>query len=676
MSGTVNTGDTAVDKGAKAGWMTSDYKFEFRTSTYPGEMEGMRRACAILLNARSEVNIIPVEGSNREIIEVAENIPKDLDGWQHFWYNRRVTRKYLKSEKKHVEFHEVHLKVRSSWRLDSMLANQQIANALEKARIKIFATKFSGTKPRAFIGNFIGPIPTMCNRTEIEKAVQAALLEDGTMIDPEFELVRNKERVYCPEQKMVYVAEVWGVNVQKEYSSEAFAAIQRMVLSDRPPLGLRGAKFVETQKESKPVKMMRIEVQNTIHYNTVSLVCDHMYAAEIKFTEGLEQYFDFMDSSESETAINIRTLLDENIGRFCNDNVQSDDAVKDMYFSRGKFHIVCAKEHSKEIMAAFQRLVTDIHERVSSITFLEIFGIHRNLNQKFPFVEAIDSVGENKIIRNTLTFACPDDIDQSVFDEFISNKGFSQEVAQVPESMNRCPNFTFTNKRQVVPVAIDPKLNSEKFWENNKISRKKVPAKIGTGTASKTSASSITSKTALDKLEKKLQVSLKEQELRHQKELQKIKSTFELQLNQVKSELEEATTRLNNKFTLLQNDTDQINRKLDLGFENNHSLISQLSEDVNRMVQAITNSALKPPSPDRVRKKANNGDMDRTQDMTMDDELSNLGSDDDMQLSQGELITQPLQNSGAAHPPSNSLPNQPSQSMMHDSMGQRVGEGC
>lgn len=64
----------------------------------------------------------------------------------------------MKSEKKRVDFHKVHLKVRSSWRLDSMLANQQIANALEKAHIKIFATKFVSSKPRVFIGNFIGQI--------------------------------------------------------------------------------------------------------------------------------------------------------------------------------------------------------------------------------------------------------------------------------------------------------------------------------------------------------------------------------------------------------------------------------------------------------------------------------------------------------------------------------------
>ena len=104
---------------------------------------------------------MPVEGSTREIIEVAQNIPKELDGWEHLWFNRKVTRKYIKAEKTHVDFHEVHLKVRSSWRLDSMLANQQIANALEKAKIKIFATKFIGSKPRVFIGNFIGPVLTL-----------------------------------------------------------------------------------------------------------------------------------------------------------------------------------------------------------------------------------------------------------------------------------------------------------------------------------------------------------------------------------------------------------------------------------------------------------------------------------------------------------------------------------
>lgn len=100
---------------------------------------------------------------------------------------------------------------------------------------------------------------------------------------------------------------------------EAVAALQRMMLSDRPPLGLRGGKFVESQKESQPVKMMHIEAQNTLHYNTVALVCDHMYAADIRFLEGLEQYFDFMVSSESDTVINMCTLLDENIGTFCKD---------------------------------------------------------------------------------------------------------------------------------------------------------------------------------------------------------------------------------------------------------------------------------------------------------------------------------------------------------------------
>lgn len=234
-----------------------------------------------------------------------------------------------------------------------------------------------------------------------------------------------------------------------------------MVGSDRPPLGLRGAKFVATPTESDPVRMLRITDQNSKHYQTAVIVCDHVYPADITFDEGLEEYFDFLDSSECDTAINLRTLIDENLGRFLNANLQADEVIKDMYFNRGKFHIACTKGSTQEVMAGFQRLVTDLHNRVATKVFFAMFGIHPNYHWKFPYVEALDTVGESKVISVNVSFACPDDIDKSVFEEFISERAYSQEVAAVPEKMNRCPKFTYTNKRQVVPIDIDPKCKSE-----------------------------------------------------------------------------------------------------------------------------------------------------------------------------------------------------------------------
>ena len=169
MSGTAHTGETTTDGGVKAGWMNSDYKFVFPTSAYPGEMEGMRKACAILLNACSEVNVMPLKESTREIIEVPANIPKDLDGWQHYWYNRRVVQQWNPDVKKKIDCYEVHLQIRSSWKLSSMLANKQIADAVKKAGIQIFATKFVGNKPRIFIGSFIGPCLTVLRLRKLLK---------------------------------------------------------------------------------------------------------------------------------------------------------------------------------------------------------------------------------------------------------------------------------------------------------------------------------------------------------------------------------------------------------------------------------------------------------------------------------------------------------------------------
>lgn len=163
---------------------------------------------------------------------------------------------------------KVHLNIRSSWKLNNLLANRQIQNAFKNAGVQIFATKFVGTKPRSFIGSFIRPIPTMSNRTELEKAVSNALKDEGTMIKPEFELVRKKERVFCREKKETFVAEIWGINIQKEYAAEAVQAVQRLVNSEYPPLGLRGVKFVETPKESDPVRMICITEQNSEHYQT------------------------------------------------------------------------------------------------------------------------------------------------------------------------------------------------------------------------------------------------------------------------------------------------------------------------------------------------------------------------------------------------------------------------
>ena len=386
----------------------------------------MRKACAIFLNARSEVNIMPVKESTREIIEVAANIPKDLDGWQHYWYNRKVVQQKCEIKKKRVDFYEVHLQIRSSWKLSSLLANNQIKRALEKARIKIFATKFVGNKPRSFIGSFIGPIPTMSNPTEIEKALESTFQEDGTMVEPEFELVRKKMTVFDNGTKEMFVSEVWGVNVQKEYAREAFAAIQKLLNSDRPPLGLRNAKFVATSSETAQVKMICCTEQNTQHYQTTVVVCDHVYPSDITYTDCLEEYFDFLDSSKSETIINMRTLLNKNIGRFLNNNLQADDVIEDIYFNRGKVNIACTKESAKEVMSVFQRLVLDLHGRVNSNCFYQIFGIHYNL----PYVEALDTVRQKQVVCTKLSFACPDDIDKTVFDHFIAERGYSQEVAE------------------------------------------------------------------------------------------------------------------------------------------------------------------------------------------------------------------------------------------------------
>ncbi|GFH55420.1 predicted protein [Chaetoceros tenuissimus] len=223
MSGSAKANETTVDEGVKVELLKSDYKFIFPTSIYPGEMEGMRKACAILLNAHSEVNIMPV----KEIVEVAANI-QDLDGWQHYWYNCKVVQQNCEIKKKRVEFFEVQLQIRSSWKLSSMLANNQIKGALDKAGIKIFATIFVANKPRSFIGSFIGPIATMSNRNEVEKAIEYAFQEDGTMVEPEFELVRKKETVFDISTKEMFVSEVWGVNLQKEYVKEAFTAIQKL----------------------------------------------------------------------------------------------------------------------------------------------------------------------------------------------------------------------------------------------------------------------------------------------------------------------------------------------------------------------------------------------------------------------------------------------------------------
>ena len=124
-------------------------------------------------------------------------------------------------------------------------------------------------------------------------------------------------------------------------------------------------------------------------------------------------------------------------------------------------------------------------------------------------MEALDTVGAEKIICNKLSFACPEDIDQSIFNEFISNRGYSQEVGQVLEIMHRCPKFTFTNKRQAVPVEIYPKLNREKFWAA-KYKEQNVPSKVSTSITSKTATSSLSkdSKSALEQMDKKLQEAL------------------------------------------------------------------------------------------------------------------------------------------------------------------------
>lgn len=176
--------------------------------------------------------------------------------------------------------------------------------------------------------------------------------------------------------------------------------------------------------------------------------------------------------------------------------MQADDVIKDIYFNRGKPNIACTKESSKEVMSAFQRLVSDLHGRVTSNCFYQIFGIHYNLRSwKFPYVEALDTVRQNQVVRTKLSFACPDDINKTVFDHFIAERGYSQEVAAVPDTMSRCPRFTYTNKRQVVTVKLDPKCKSEKFWEAK--NKETLPSKVSASKTAKTAVSSITSKSEL-----------------------------------------------------------------------------------------------------------------------------------------------------------------------------------
>ena len=516
----------------------------------------------------------------------------------------------------------------------------------------------------------------MSNRTEIEKALESAFQEDGTMVEPEFELIRKKETVFDKGKKEMFVSEVWGINVQKEYTKEAFAATQKLLHSDRPPLGLRNAKFVATPTETTQVKMIRCTEQNTHHYQTAVVVCDHVYPTDITFTEGLEEYFDFLDSSESDTIINMRTLIDENIGRFLNDNMQSDEVIKDIYFNRGKLNIACTKSSTKEVMSAFQKLVTDLHHRVSSKVFYQIFGIHSNLSSwKFPYVEALDTVGQDQVIRTMLSFACPDDIDKAVFDEFISERGYSQEIAAVPEKMNRCPKFTYTNKRQVVAVEIDPKCKSENFWAAKH--KERVPGKVTATKSTTTTVSSVTAKSETTKIEKKFKEELNKRDAKHKEELRKMQTNFELQMNKMKSDFETANATLNNKIILVQNDVSSMNTKLDTGFNNNQSLISELSQQFQNFATAFVSA--KTPSPERTRKKRQQT-INETLDTTNEDDLSSLdGMSTEEVLDEvlANIATQPPHNNSiVAHHPLDTSQTQLHQTMTDTSMVPGAGGGC
>lgn len=104
----------------------------------------------------------------------------------------------------------------------------------------------------------------MSNCTKLEKALAEAFKDED-----------DRARILVG-----FVAEVWRLNIQKEYAAEAVEAVDQLIF-DYPTLGPRGVKFVETPKESDPVRMIRITEQNFKHYQTAALVCNHIYAADI-----------------------------------------------------------------------------------------------------------------------------------------------------------------------------------------------------------------------------------------------------------------------------------------------------------------------------------------------------------------------------------------------------------
>ena len=104
-----------------------------------------------------------------------------------------------------------------------------------------------------------------------------------------------------------------------------------------------------------------------------------------------------------------------------------------------------------------------------------------------------------------------------------------------------------------------------------------------------------------------------------------MKTTFELQMNTMKSDFEKANATLNNKIVLLQNDVTAMNTKLDTGFNANQSLIAELSHQFKTFTTTLI-SAASSPTPDRPRKKQTTNE---SHDTTIEDDGLSAISDED-----------------------------------------------
>ncbi|GFH55419.1 predicted protein [Chaetoceros tenuissimus] len=105
-----------------------------------------------------------------------------------------------------------------------------------------------------------------------------------------------------------------------------------------------------------------------------------------------------------------------------------------------------------------------------------------------------------------------------------------------------------------------------------------------------------------------------------------MQTNFDLQMNTMKSNFEAANTTINNKIALIQNDVSSMDSKLDTGFTNTQSLISQLSNQLNQFVTAFASPTSS--SPPRLRKKRQET-VNKTLDSTIDDDLlSSIGGED------------------------------------------------